>query len=60
MLRNPVLNDKMDISNTLNHKGTSSPILLTHASIPSTQFFTHFPKYPIPIFKALTHFKEII
>jgi hypothetical protein len=56
MSRNPVLNDKMDISNTLNHKGTSSPILLTHMSIPSTHFFTHFTKYPITIFKSLTHF----
>jgi hypothetical protein len=56
MSRNPVLNDKMDISNTLNHKGTSSPILLSHTSIPSTQFFSHFPEYLIPIFKALTHF----
>jgi hypothetical protein len=42
--------------NMLNHTGTSSPILLTHTSIPSTQFFTHFPKYPSPVFKALTHF----
>jgi hypothetical protein len=56
MSHNPVLIDKMDISNTLNHKGTSSPIFLTHTFILSTQFFTHFPKYPIPIFKALTHF----
>jgi hypothetical protein len=60
MSRNPVLNDKMDISNTLNHKGMSSPILLTHTSILSTRFFTHFPKYPNTIFKALTHFKAII
>jgi hypothetical protein len=44
MSRNPVLNDKMDNSNMLNHTGTSSPILLTHTSIPSTQFFTHFLK----------------
>jgi hypothetical protein len=36
MSRNPVLNDKMDISNMLNHTGTSSPILLTHTSILST------------------------
>jgi hypothetical protein len=56
MSRNSVFNDKMDISNMLNHKGTSSPILLTHTSILSTQFFTHFPKYLIPILKALTHF----
>jgi hypothetical protein len=58
MSRNLVHNDKMDISNTLNHKGTSSSILLTHTSILSTQFFTHFPKYPIPIFKAIILAKQ--
>jgi hypothetical protein len=45
--------------NMLNHKGTSSPILLTHTSIPSTQFFTHFPKYlALPFSKHSHHFKD--
>jgi hypothetical protein len=50
MSRNPVINNKMDNSNMLNHTGTSSPILLTHTSIPSTQFFTHF-HIPFPFLK---------
>jgi hypothetical protein len=50
----------MDISNMLNHTGTSSPILLTHTPILSTHFLLIFQNIPFPFSKHSHHFKEIM
>ena len=51
----------MDNSITLNHTGTSSPLLLTHTpSTSSTWGFTHFLKYPIPSLKTLTQLENVL
>jgi hypothetical protein len=58
MSRNPVLKDKMDNSQHAQphrYELTHTPDTHVH---PVYQFFTRFPKYPIPIFKALTHFES--
>jgi hypothetical protein len=57
MSRNPVLNDKMDNSNMLNHTGTSSD---THVHPVYPVLYSFSKNISFPFSKHSHHFKEII